>query len=296
MARRLTPSQVRSQLRQAQSKLRQAAQKQRQAIDRLNREARAYEQKRRRAVDEYNRAVRTHNAKVRANRRKLEQELRKLQSLSAARTQRVTVSARSVHSAFVEVRQRYQEGASYPADLYALFEDEAANSLYAANAVDGGAAAEADEVASIQATTLDDELEAFSPDLAGRWQGALYALSPRNPDAARHFCTSARECLVAMLDIAAPDEVVKRELSGCTYTDKGHLTRRSKLKYLLIRKGLIDDAVEQFVNEDVEDILGLFRVFNDGTHGEAGRFDLSELVAVKQRAEGGIRFLYELAS
>ena len=48
------------------------------------------------------------------------------------------------------------------------------------------------------------------------------------------------------------------------------------------------------MNEDVEDILGLFRVFNDGTHGAAGRFDLDELVAVKERAESGIRFLHHL--
>lgn len=62
-----------------------------------------------------------------------------------------------------------------------------------------------------------------------------------------------------------------------------------------MRKGLVDDDVEEFVNQDVEDILGLFRVFNDGTHGESGRFDLNELVAVKERAESGIRFLHRLA-
>lgn len=38
-----------------------------------------------------------------------------------------------------------------------------------------------------------------------RWKGALFSLSPTNPDAAQHFCTSAREVLTSMLDIAAPD-------------------------------------------------------------------------------------------
>ena len=121
-------------------------------------------------------------------------------------------------------------------------------------------------------------------------------MSPENPDAARQFCTSARECIVKMLDVAAPDDVVMRELPSFTKTDDGRLTRRSKLKFLLVRQGLVDDAVEEFVHEDVEGILGLFRVFNDATHGEAGRFDLNELVAVKQRAESGIQFLAELAS
>jgi len=182
----------------------------------------------------------------------------------------------------------------YPEPLYALPEDEAANSLRAANVIDGGEAAEAEEVEALQATSLGGELDAFSPDLAGRWGGALFALNPRNPDAARRFCTSARECIVTALDIASPDDVVKRELASCEFMDDGRLMRRSKLKYLLVRKGLADDAVEEFVNEDVEDILRLFRVFNDGTHGAAGRFSLDELVAVKQRAESGIRFLHTL--
>ena len=41
----------------------------------------------------------------------------------------------------------------------------------------------------------------------------------------------------------------------------GRITRRSKLKYLLIRKNLVDEAVEDFVNKDVKDILNLFRLF-----------------------------------
>ena len=296
MARRISVSQFRSQLRSAQNKLKQAATKQKQAIDRYNREARAHNAKQKRAVDKYNRAVRSHNTKVQSNRRKIEQELRKLQSAaSVTRTQRITISARSVHAAFAAVEQRQQAGESYPAELYELFEDETANSLRAANAIDGGEAAEADEVSALQATSLSGELEAFSPDLAGRWGGALFALNAQNPDAARHFCTSARECIVTVLDVAAPDDVVERELQTCEWTDDGRIKRRSKLKYLLVKKGILDDAVEDFVNEDVEDILRLFRVFNDGTHGEAGRFDLNELVAVKQRAESGIRFLHRLA-
>lgn len=301
MARRISSSQFRSQVRQLQSKLRQAANKQKQAIDRYNREVRAHnqrvranQQKRKRAIDDHNRAVRNHNAKVRSNRQNLEEELRKLKRLASSPPQRVTVSAQRVHTAFVRVEQRRAAGAVYPEELYALFEGEAGNSLRAANAIDGGEAAEAAEVQTLQATSLGGELEAFSPDLARRWGGALFALNPQNPDAARHFCTSARECIVTALDIAAPDDLVKRELESCEYTDDGRLKRRSKLKYLLVRKGVIDSTVEDFVNADVEDILRLFRVFNDGTHGAAGRFDMNDLVVVKQRAESGIRFLYEL--
>jgi hypothetical protein len=288
MARRISLSQIRSQLRQAQSK-------QKQAVDRFNREVRAHNQKRKHVVDDYNCAIRNHNAKVRTNQQKLQQELRKLQNASRTRTLRVTVSAQRVHTAFTVLEQRHQAGTVYPEDLYSLFQNETANSLRTANAIEGNGVAEPNEIEALQATTLDGELEAFAPELAGRWKGALFSLNPKNPDAARHFCTSVRECFVTALDVAAPDQVVERELSSCKRTEAGRLTRRSKLKYLLVRKGVVDDAVEDFVNEDVEDILGLFRVFNDGTHGTAGRFDLNELVAVKQRAESGIRFLYHLA-
>lgn len=58
----------------------------------------------------------------------------------------------------------------------------------------------------------------------------LYALNPQNPDAARHFCTSARECIVKILDVAAPDDVVVQRLPNPQWTDDGKLTRRSKLR------------------------------------------------------------------
>ena len=75
MVRRVTPSQLRSQLRQAQAKRKQA-------IDKLNRDVRTYNQKVRsevnrynQAVNQYNAKVRAHNSRVRANRNRLRQEL-----------------------------------------------------------------------------------------------------------------------------------------------------------------------------------------------------------------------------
>ena len=40
--------------------------------------------------------------------------------------------------------------------------------------------------------------------------------------------------------------------------------------------------------------MQLFDVFNKGTHGAAGTFDLSQLDAVKKRVENGIMFLTEI--
>lgn len=69
--------------------------------------------------------------------------------------------------------------------------------------------AEPDEVTALQSTTLKGELEAFAPELRGRWDGALFSLNPETPDAARHFCTRARECIVTALNVAAPDDLTQ---------------------------------------------------------------------------------------
>ena len=116
-----------------------------------------------------------------------------------------------------------------------------------------GDEAAADE---IESSELTDHLSIFSEDLDSRWRGALFSLNPRNPAAARHFCTSAREIITRIIDISAPDDVV---------------------------------------DSDIDDVVGLFRVFNDGTHGDAGTFDLVTLQALRGRVEGAIRFLSTVA-
>ena len=54
------------------------------------------------------------------------------------------------------------------------------------------------------------------------------------------------------------------------------------------------ENLEQFVEDDIENIVQLFDVFNKGTHGAAGTFDLSQLDAVKKRVENWIMFLTEI--
>jgi hypothetical protein len=49
--------------------------------------------------------------------------------------------------------------------------------------------------------------------------------------------------------------------------------------------------MSNFVETDVDDVMKLFRVFNDATHGHAGALDLNALRAPKRRVEGAIRFL-----
>lgn len=148
----------------------------------------------------------------------------------------------------------------------------------------------------LQNTMLVEELRKISHDLDSRWQGAVYALNPHNPDAARHFCTSAREIISQILELKAPDVNVISSMPSCDRNEQGKPTRRAKLKFLLTQKGMIEEPFEEFVEQDMENIVQLFRVFNDGTHGSAGTFSFQQLNSIKKRVEDGIIFLAEVVT
>ena len=197
-----------------------------------------------------------------------------------------------------ELDQRSETRDSNPAydRLLDYSEREVANSLSVANVLSGEDATEeaGDE---LQNAALTDELRKISPDLDNRWQGAVFALSPRNPDAARHFCTSAREVITEILEIKAPNrDVLALFPSETVSKEKPIPTRRAKIKFFLHHKGMTDNALEDFVEKDVNNILELFRVFNDGTHGSAGKFDLPQLTKIRKRVEDGIMFLAQIVS
>lgn len=292
MPRRVTPSQLRSMLRRAE-------QEQRNAINKYNREVRKYNQDVKRSVDNYNREVRAHNSRVRANRRRLQSELNKLAHQPGS-TSRVQVtyrrSVRTLHESFVRLESSPSRSHWGPdgEELFDLAEGEAANSVSSLNALLGGAEKTEEPPESLRQSTLNNELLALSQDLDERWRGALFALSPENPDAARHFCASSREILVSVLDIGAPDDLVLGELADCPLTDQGRPTRRAKIQFCVERSSLASPELIDFVDEDMENVATLFGVFNDGTHGHAGKFDLNELSGLKVRVEDAIRFLNRL--
>lgn len=124
----------------------------------------------------------------------------------------------------------------------------------------------------------------------------MFSLSASNPDAARHFCTSAREVLTAMIDGAAPDSRVAEVDPDSARTDKGVPTRRAKIGFLLRRKGVDESPIEDIIEEDMNNVLGLFREFNDGTHGHAGRFTINQLSALRIRSESTIGFIHTLCA
>ena len=315
MVRRVTPSQLQSMMREAQrkhkaaidnynrevrrhnEKVRQAVAEVNRDIDRYNRESRQQYQKQKTAVENYNRAVRAHNSRVEANRRQIHQELNRLSSSSYSPSyQAVRTSSVRLNDSYDAVQRHYGEFETDREEFLAgeLAAKENANSLSLANALSGSdSAIEDDEQTE---TEIGDELLSISSDLDHRWKGALYALSPRNPDAARHFCTSAREIITIILDTKAPDDAVHLGNPNCAKTQNGKPTRRAKIEYLLSKSGMASEAMTNFVDEDMNNVVELFTVFNSATHGEAGKYSLSTLKALRTRVEGGIFFLTKIAA
>jgi hypothetical protein len=299
MVRRVTPAQLKSLQRQALNKHKQA-------VDRYNREVRKHNQnvkqqaqKINQAIGQYNREVRAYNSRVRSNRQRVQSELAKLNRQSyQPRLSALHISANTLFTTYGSLEQRAETqllSAEYNQALD-FSEQETANSLQVMNSLlDSENEPSESSSDDLRGTGLTDELSSISGDLDARWRGAVFSLHPDNPDAARHFCTSAREVITQILEIKAPDDEVFRWFPDCQRTDRGNATRKAKIKFILSLKGFNDKTFQDFVEQDVADIIELFRVFNDGTHGSAGKFGLQQLAAIKRRVEDGIRFLTGLA-
>lgn len=147
----------------------------------------------------------------------------------------------------------------------------------------------------LKATVIVTELTVVDPELGQRWSGALYALDPDNPDAARHFCTSAREMLDQLLLGVASDEEVVAARPDYPKTPDGGISRRARIWYCLAASGQPEESFVDFVNDDIENVIDLFREFNSGTHGKAGKFSIAQLVALKRRVEDAILFVCNVA-
>ena len=202
MVRRVTLSQYRAKQRQNIQKINNAIQQynnkvrqyntaRKQAIDTYNREVRAHNARvqtkrteRKRAIDAYNREVRAHNARVRANRTRLQSALGRL--AQQTNTVRYTVLYKSVST--LSTKYKRLDIADANPFLSDLAEQEATNSVTVLNDLldDDTANSQADDD-ELKNSLIANELAHISPDLDNRWHGAIYALNPENPDAARHF-------------------------------------------------------------------------------------------------------------
>lgn len=310
MATRRSPAQIRSQLRQAQSRARQSQQKLNQAVRDYNRQVDKANAARRKFVNDYNSGVRKYNRSVdafnreqkrraavaRSNRTRLEQELRRLERAPATRPVRVefrsSVEALAVSASRLDGSSL---GSLAGVDVLDLSKGEAANSVASLAALQSHEASEG-SADTLQQSHLRAVLDELDPEIGARWSGALFALSPVNPDAARHFCTSAREMLSDVLEHLAPSEAVERQDPACPRTPNGDVSRRARIRYCLREAELSDEELENFVEDDIENVLDLFHEFNSATHGPAGKFTLRQLGALKQRVEDAIFFVMRLGT
>ncbi len=314
MPRRVTPAQLKQELRRRQQakkravdrynqEVRRVNAKNKKAVDDYNREVRQRQQKRKKAIadvnrsiDRYNRDVTAYNARVRQNRTRRKQEIDRLNralSQSSATAPRHQSSVAAFQQSFATLED---SGAAsrLPDDLRDLSEGEVANSAAALTAL-VEEPDQAPDVDDLKATVIGTELRTVEPELEDRWSGALYSLDPDNPDAARHFCTSAREMLDRLLSRVAPDEDVVEANPDYPKTPDGDVSRRARIWHCLASSGRPDESFVDFVDEDIENVIDLFREFNSGTHGNAGKFSITQLVALKQRVEDAILFVCQIA-
>lgn len=280
MAKKFNASQFRSQINQS--------------INRYNQQVREYNRKVNQVINQYNQAVRQHNSRVKANRQRLNTAIARLNSQSSIRYSVTTNSSYRLYQSYQQLDDRFESGNlndSY-GDWVDLAEKEAANSAELSNSlqapVDSGKFSGPTITSSITY-----ELKGISEDLDNRWKGAMYSLNPQNPDAARHFCTSSREVIIQLIDLKASDEVVKRNFSWVKFADNGKPSRRSKIEYLLHLNQR--DALADFTESNIDDVMNLFRDFNNGTHGSAGRYSYDQLLKLKTRVEDSILYLYQVA-
>ena len=302
MPRRITHSQIRSRIRQAEANQRRAIDnynrqvrqhnaKVKRAVDAYNREVRKYNTKRRRAIDTVNRNIREYNNRVRANQTRLRSARTTL-----VRRQLTSDHYLGVHQSAIELSTAYDLLDNSGADPYLsdLAERETANSLTVANSLAEDVESESFSDDAFNITKITTELSDFSHDLNNRWNGALYALDPRNPEAARHFCTSSREIISSILNTIAPDAEVMAYVPDCPRTERGTPTRRAKIRYCLVRLGVANDDLENFIDTNVRDLNTLFADLNAGAHGPSNKFNSQQLASIKTRVEDSIVFAREL--
>lgn len=318
----MTPSQYQSWLRQQENAHKEAIRRYNQEVDRVNRANRAaaeksvrdynrevdrvnqhnqrvvsdynsrlrqYNQNASAAVNKYNQAVRVHNAQVERDRQR---RLSALRANSTTRYVEVRQSTFELSERFDRVERSADTTAAY-ADLVTLSEKEASNSAAVAEAL---ISEEPKTSESAQDTGILEYLAGFSQDLCDRWRGALFSLNPGNPDAGRHFCTSVREIFSEILDKWADNNDVLETNPDCELTPNGTgPSRRAKVRYLLKKKGADSPEMLGFIEKDIDDILQLFHLFNEATHGAAGKHGFAKLQSIRQRVEGGIMFLAAVA-
>ena len=85
-------------------------------------------------------------------------------------------------------------------------------------------------------------------------------------------------------------------MSNCELATKAYLQDVLRYALLLYRIYTSGDALTDFVESDLENVVRLFRIFNDGTHGSSERFTHSQLQSIRVRVGDAVPFLGSIIS
>lgn len=273
--KKISTSQFKSKMRSLQNKYKQ--------------EIRRTERKINNQINAYNSAVRKYNSELRRNRTRINNELSKLNSSTSYKGSMYYTTVLKVNTSYEKIVEKYSSsGNEKYNEIIDRIEEENANNLEVANIVVNN---EEKNEEYLEGDEISDKLRNISLDLDARWKGAVFSLNPNNPDATRHFCTSAREIVTQLIDNSIDDKSVLEKYPDCEKTDRGSVSRRAKIKYKLHEKGITDNDIEDFISNDTENVLELIFELNGGTHGNAGKFSISQLKVIKKRVEKSINFL-----
>lgn len=280
-------------IRQANNKRRQAVNKYNSLVRKRNQNLRSNNQKIKNAINDYNRKVRAYNS----NQNRLQGAIVTFKSTSRVEVnqtfyQSLHTTTKDLSNSYNRLESEYSSN-NYNNQQHFLLDlpnQETTNSVQLFNSLTGNDVDDGQMDSLLTKSPIEEMLYEVNEDLGRRWAGALYSLTPSNPDAARHFCTSSREILVKLLDHYAPDDQLI-VWHSCEYTESGEPTRRSKIRYLLDLKSITSSTMEDFVEKDIADVIQLFRALNDGTHGHAGSYEINQLLKLKKRVEDSLMFI-----
>lgn len=297
MARKVTPAQYKAMIDKYNREVKSHNQKVNQQINKYNQEVKKHNTEQKRQIENYNREVRKVNAEREKHRQQLNQAIRKFNNSRTTTTIFYKESVQRLERNYINLENRTLDQTNYSEHQEDLIKNypaqEANNSVQLFNSLNGIDDGDYIDPKELQKTYIEAKLNEISVDMGSRWRGALFSLNPENPDAGRHFCTSVREVYTQILEVKAPDEMVKSAFPNCEM-HQGIPNRRSKIRYILTQKSLHSESFENFVDSDIDELLSIFRTLNDGTHGSAGKFNIQQLSKLKKRVEDSIQFIAEL--
>lgn len=257
-------------------------------MNRLNSQIKQSERKIKQSINNYNSAVRKYNANVRSARVKINNDLNKLKRIN--NSSKYYVTSNSVHRVYNQITEAYEFG-NINEKIYDDIERENENNLELANVVLNNSEIDNSNV-NLNQSEISSMLLNISQDLKARWDGALFSLSPSNPEAARHFCTSTREILKVLIDDGINNKEVVQDNPNCEKSPNGSTpSRRSKVIYAMKKKGYSDKLVAEFAVEDIENTISLITELSNGTHGSANKYSIDQLKSFKKRFENSIYFI-----